>query len=52
MNRSEAGKLGNINAQKTLIAQKNQRIDNYLLNPNLCIYCLNIIPYNKRFNNF
>ena len=52
MNKSEAGKLGYKKSQITQQKQKQQRIDDYNKNPNLCLYCGKPIVYDKRHNKF
>lgn len=52
MDKSEAGKLGYIKAKQTLDIKYDDRINDYYINPNHCLYCNCIIPYNKRYNKF
>lgn len=52
MNKSEAGKLGYKKSHITQQKQKQQRIDDYNKNPNLCLYCGKPIVYEKRHNKF
>ena len=49
---SEAGKLGAIAAAETIAANKQNRIDEYNLNPKLCKFCSAIISYDKRQNDY
>lgn len=52
MNRSEAGKLGYINAKQTIDKKYQDRINSYYINPKYCLYCNCVIPYDKRYNKF
>lgn len=49
---SEAGKLGAIAAAKTVALRKQQRINNWIENPKLCLQCQSPISYDKRRNEF
>lgn len=52
MSKSESGKLGNLKSRATQQAQKQQRIKDYLENPNYCAQCGQPLPYEKRHNKF
>lgn len=52
MNRSEAGKLGNIVAQTTIAKRKQDRIINYNKDPKLCLFCKIPLSYDKRQNDY
>lgn len=49
---SEAGKLGALASLKITAELKQQRIDKYNVEPNLCKFCLIPLAYDKRNNNY
>lgn len=50
MSESEAGKLGALKTNQIYKERKNKQIKDYYLNPNYCLYCDKIIPFENRFN--
>lgn len=52
MTESEAGRLGAEKSKATSEKMKRERIEKYLSNPKLCKFCNNVIPYEKRINDF
>lgn len=48
MTRSEAGKLGAIKSKVTQQRLKEERINNYYLNPRKCLFCSGPMDYKKR----
>jgi len=50
MSESDAGKLGGIKTKQFYYEKLQNKIKEYLLNPNYCLYCGKIIPFEKRFN--
>lgn len=52
MSESEAGKIGSIISVKIMKEKKEKNIEEYLKQPKVCKKCGNIIPYEKRNNNF
>lgn len=52
MNKSEAGKLGNLKSRITQQKQKQERIDCYNKNPKLCAFCGKALSYNERHKKF
>ncbi len=49
---SEAGKLGAIKSAEIAAIKKQQRIDDWNLDPKLCKHCKLAISYEKRYNDF
>lgn len=52
MNKSEAGKLGNLKSRIIQQKQKQERIDCYNKNPKLCAFCGKPLSYNERHKKF
>jgi len=52
VDRSEAGKLGNLKSKVARDLAYEERIKNYQKSPNVCKYCSKIIIYEKRKNLF
>lgn len=52
LSHSEAGRLGAEKSKIISALKKEERIKSYLVNPNLCKFCSNIIPYQLRTNIF
>jgi len=52
LSKAEAGKLGADKSRITCAKQKQDRIDNYLTKPNICIQCNTVLDYEKRHNKF
>lgn len=51
MNRSEAGKLGNIASRPAFLANRQSKIDLYCENPIKCLVCYKSISYENRLKN-
>ena len=52
MSRSESGKLGGIKSKETSHRLKQERIEAYNKNKNICSFCLKELEYNKRQKKF
>jgi hypothetical protein len=52
MTHEEAGRLGGLEAKKTIAKQKQQRIEEYNQDPTLCKNCEKPLPYKNRDNKF
>ena len=52
MNRSEAGKLGNLKTKALHEENYRKRIEDYTKQPKLCLMCNKVLPYKKRCNRF
>jgi len=52
LSRSEVGKMGGLISREITALAKQARIDQYNLNPKLCLGCANRLTYDKRSNKF